>query len=265
MRLSTHNSMWRWIAGSSLQLVTASALCAQQGAAPAQPTAMPTPPSTTNPLVAPGNGTEPGTVIDSIVAVVNGDVVLESDVDEERRFESIQPYRGSLSEFSRDRAVQRIIDRTLILQQAALEPEDAAVTSQALDAQLQTLRKDIPECGQYHCETNAGWEKFLNAKGFTAKEFQDRWRKRMELLRLIEVRFRNGIRISDEEIKNYYEKTMLPEYAKQKVTPPKLETISQRIEEVLLQQQVGNLLRDWLKSLRAQGNVWVMKPGEVAP
>ena len=82
---------------------------------------------------------------------------------------------------------------------------------------------------------------------------------------MIEVRFRNGIRISDDEIKNYYTNTMLPEYAKQKVAPPKLETISPRIEEVLLQQQVGNLLRDWLKSLRAQGNVWVMKPGEVAP
>ena len=80
----------------------------------------------------------------------------------------------------------------------------------------------------------------------------------MELLR-------SGIRISNDEVKEYYEKTMLPEYAKQKVTPPKLETISARIEEVLLQQQVGNLLRDWLKSLRAQGNVWVMRPGEVAP
>ena len=33
---------------------------------------------------------------------------------------------------------------------------------------------------------------------------------------------------------------MLPEYEKQNVTPPKLETISTRIEEVLLQQQVGS-------------------------
>jgi hypothetical protein len=257
--------MWQWMAGSLVQLAAASLLCAQQGTAPTQPAALPTPPSATNPLVAPGNNSEQGTLIDAVVAVVNGDVILESDVDEERRFESIQPYRGSLAEFSRDRAVQRLIDRTLILQQAALEPEDAAVSDEALNAQLQTLRKDIPECKQYHCETDAGWANFLNAKGFTVKEFQDRWRKRMELLRLIEVRFRNGIRISDDEIKNYYDKTMLPEYAKQKVTPPKLETISQRIEEVLLQQQVGNLLRDWLKSLRAQGNVWVMKPGEVAP
>ncbi|MBS1822504.1 MAG: peptidylprolyl isomerase [Acidobacteria bacterium] len=252
------------MAGCLAPVVLALRLCAQQPAVPAQ-TAPPVPPSATNPPVAPGNGEAQGTLIDAVVAVVNGEVILESDVDEERRFESIQPYRGSAAEFSRDRAVQRLIDRTLILQQAALEPEDSAVSDQALNAQLQTLRKDIPECSQFHCETDAGWASYLNSKGFTVSEFQDRWRKRMELLRLIEVRFRNGIRISDDEIRNYYETTMLPEYAKQKVAAPKLETISQRIEEVLLQQQVGNLLRDWLKSLRAQGNVWVMKPGEVAP
>ena len=58
---------------------------------------------------------------------------------------------------------------------------------------------------------------------------------------------------------------MLPEYAKRNVTPPPLETISKRIEEVLLQQQVSALLEDWLKSLRAQGSVRMMTPGEVAP
>ena len=48
---------------------------------------------------------------------------------------------------------------TLILQQAALQPEDA-VTDAELDAQLATLRKDIPACKQYHCETDAGWQKY---------------------------------------------------------------------------------------------------------
>jgi uncharacterized protein YdbL (DUF1318 family) len=239
-----------------LSLLWASSLFGQQAPASAQQQA--------RSASVPAQG-EQGTELDGVVAVVNGDVVLESDVDEERRFEKIQPYRGSLNEFSRDRAVQRIIDRTLILQQAALEPEEVAVTDAELAKQLQTLRKDIPACKAYQCETDAGWAKFLGDNGFTVTEFQDRWRKRMALLRLIEVRFRNGIRITNDEITDYYEKTMLPEYAKQKVTPPKLDTISARIEEVLLQQQVGNLLRDWLKSLRAQGNVWVMRPGEVAP
>ncbi|MEI9981495.1 MAG: hypothetical protein WDN23_21390 [Edaphobacter sp.] len=36
-----------------------------------------------------------GVVLDRVVAVVNGDVILESDMDEERRFEEIQPFRSA--------------------------------------------------------------------------------------------------------------------------------------------------------------------------
>jgi peptidyl-prolyl cis-trans isomerase SurA len=204
-----------------------------------------------------------GVVLDRVIAVVNGDVILESDVDEERRFEEIQPYRVA-SNFTRERTIERLVDRSLILQQAAMEPEDV-VSDKELDAQMQTLRKDIPACKQYHCETDEGWQSYVESHGFTVEEFRERWRKRMQLLKFIEVRFRNGIEISDKEIKDYYEETMLPEYAKRNVTPPKLETISNRIEEVLLQQRVGALLEDWLKSLRAQGSVRMITPGEVAP
>ncbi|HMG03064.1 MAG TPA: SurA N-terminal domain-containing protein [Edaphobacter sp.] len=253
MRDLTHNPVKWWIEGILAFTITTGCVGAQQPAVP------PSAPLTTVP------GQDRGTEIDGVVAVVNGAVILESDVDEERRFEAIQPYRGSSAEFSRDRAVQRLIDRALILQQAKLESDRIAVSKEELDQQIETLRRDIPGCREYHCETEDGWQRYLTANGFTVPEFRERWEKRMELLRLIDIRFRNGIHISDDEIKEYYEKTMLPEYARQKVTPPKLETISKRIEEVLLQQRVGSLLRDWLQSLRAQGNVWIMKQGEVAP
>jgi hypothetical protein len=203
-----------------------------------------------------------GIVLDRVVAIVNGDVLLDSDVDEERRFEMIQPYRGR-GEISRDAAVQRLIDRTLILQEAEQLPE-MEVTNQELDQQLATLRKDIPECKEFHCETDVGWQRYLSDHGFTETEFRARWLKRMELLRYIEMRFRSGVHITDDQIKEYYESTMLPEYARRKVTPPKLETVSQRIQEVLLQQQVSNLLRDWLASLRAQGTVRIVKQDEAA-
>jgi parvulin-like peptidyl-prolyl isomerase len=204
-----------------------------------------------------------GVVLDRLVAVVNGDVILESDVDEERRFEEIQPLRMA-ADSTRARIIERLVDRALILQQAALQPE-GAVSDKELDAQLATLRKDIPACKQYHCETDEGWKKFLADHGFTVEEFASRWRQRMQLLRFIEVRFRNGVKISDDEIQAYYEKALLPEYAKRKVTPPPLETVKKRIEEILLQQQVTALLQDWLKSLRAQGSVRIMIPGEEAP
>jgi peptidyl-prolyl cis-trans isomerase SurA len=210
-----------------------------------------------------GAAAAPGVVLDRLVAVVNGDVILESDVDEERRFEEIQPYRAA-TDSTRAKIIERLVDRALILQQAALQPEDA-VPDKDLDAQLATLRKDIPTCKQYQCETDEGWKKFLSDHGFTEQEFRARWLQRMQLLKFIEVRFRNGVTIKDDEIEAYYQKTMLPEYARRNAPPPPLETIKRRIEEVLLQQQVSALLQDWLKSLRAQGSVRIMVPGEVAP
>ena len=206
----------------------------------------------------------PGTELDGVVAIVNGDLVLDSDVDEERRFEALQPYRDSSDVFSRDRAIERLINRDLILQQAKLQPE-ADITDAEVKTELDALRKAIPDCKKYQCETADGWDRFLDDHGFTEAALSERWRERMEVLRFIEQRFRMGIKITPEEIKDYYQKTMLPEYAKKNVTPPKLETLTDRIQEVLLQQKVSNLLNDWLKSLRAQGSVTVLHPGETAP
>ena len=205
-----------------------------------------------------------GEVLDQVVAVVNADLVLESDVDEERRFIAFQPFRDQSKPYSRSQAIARLVDRTLILQQAKLQAGEP-VTEADVDAQLTALRKDIPACKQFDCATDAGWEKFVAAQGFTMAELRDRWRERMQVLRFIELRFRMGIRISPEEIKTYYEKTLLPEYARQKAAPPKLAAISDRIQEILLQQQVSALLVDWLASLKAQGTVRMAKPGEVEP
>lgn len=205
-----------------------------------------------------------GETIDRVIAIVNGDLILESDVDEERRFAAFQPFSTSGAEFTRVRAIERLINRTLILQQSRLQMI-GGVTEVQVTTQIQTLRKDIPECKQYHCETEAGWDKFLADQGFTKEELQLRWRQRMEVLSYIENRFRMGIRITPEEISAYYTKELLPQYAKQKAAPPKLEELSDRIQEILLQQRVSKLLQDWLTSLRAQGTVQILKPGEVAP
>ena len=205
-----------------------------------------------------------GVLVDQVIAVVNGDLILESDVEEERRFAVFQPIGTPGGSFSRDDAIQRLIDRALILQQAKLQPEQA-VTPEQVKAELDQLRKDIPPCRRYHCETQAGWEKFIHDQGFTLEELTERWTERMQTLRFVEMRFRMGIRIEPAAIKVYYQKTLLPEYTKQNATAPPLDSISDRIQEVLLQEEVGKLLDDWLQTLKAEGSVRMMKPGEVQP
>ena len=210
---------------------------------------------------APGTGTE--VTLDRVAAMVNGDLILESDLDAEQRFAAFQPF-SEVQQATREELLDRLIDRTLILQQMALQPE-AAIGDAAVDEQLTLLRKSIPKCAAYPCTTEAGWEKFVADQGFTREEVQDRWRQRMEVLRFIEERFRMGIRISQAEIDEYYKTTMLPAYEKENAAAPPEATIADRIQEILLQQQVDKLLDDWLATLRAQGSVRILKPGEEAP
>ena len=203
-------------------------------------------------------------LVDQVIAVVNGELILESDIDEERRFEAFQPFRGAVGPTSRAELINRLIDRALILQQAKLQPNDRVTVIEAQD-QLKTIREDIPACKSFHCNTEAGWQKFVQDQGFSLPQINELWRQRMEILRFIELRFRSGIRVSPEEIKSYYDKTLSPELIRQNTQPPPLDTVSDRIQEILLQERVGSLLTDWLTSLKAQGTVRIMKPGEEAP
>jgi peptidyl-prolyl cis-trans isomerase SurA len=208
---------------------------------------------------------ERGDVIDRIVAIVNGDLILESDVEEEERFTKLYPYSDSDQKGSlRDRAIRRLTDRALIQQQQAGFPQ-APVTDADVDKEEADLRKDLPACVAANCKSEAGWKKFITDNGFTEEEIRERLRQRLSILRFIEQRFRSGVRISDAQISDYYNQTLLPEYAKRNVAAPPLDVVHDRIQEILLEQQVSSLLDQWLKALRDNGSVRTLKRGEEAP
>jgi peptidyl-prolyl cis-trans isomerase SurA len=207
---------------------------------------------------------ERGDVIDRIVAIVNGDLVLESDVEEEERFTRLYPYGTNENMPLRDQAITRLIDRTLINQQQAGFPQ-TPITDEQVAKDEADLRKDLPACAHADCSSDAGWKNFLTKEGFTEEELRGRLRQRTQVLHFIEQRFRNGVRISDQQIEDFYNSTMLPEYEKQKATAPPLDSVRDRINEVLLQQQVSSLLDQWLKTLRDSGHVRMMQNGVEAP
>ena len=76
--------------------------------------------------------THAGVLIDRVVAVVNGDVVLESDVEEERRMSVFQPISSPEGMATREKAIERLVNRRLLLQQAQLQPQHA-VTEADID------------------------------------------------------------------------------------------------------------------------------------
>ena len=207
---------------------------------------------------------ERGDVIDRIVAIVNGDLVLESDVDEEERFTRLYPYGMDDTKSLREQSITRMIDRTLLLQQLRGFPQ-SPVQDEQVNSEEADLRKDLPACAHTDCASDAGWKKFLESMGFTEDELRARLKQRAEVLHFVEQRFRNGVRLSDKEVEDYYTNTLLPQYARQKATAPPLDSIRDRVEEILLQQQVSSLLDSWLKTLRDSGHVRMLQQDVETP
>jgi peptidyl-prolyl cis-trans isomerase SurA len=201
----------------------------------------------------------PGAVVlDHVVAVINGSVILESDVREEMRYGVLQPFTVTPTRNTPQLALQRLIDRALILQQMQTTQFATPPTPEEVQQRLKELRAVIPECAQYHCNTEAGWQALLQAHGLAEKEVEKHWTERMTILSFIQSRFGSGVRVTAQEIADYYHKNLVPQFHGQ--NPPPLERVSSRIQEILLQQRVSSLLLEWLQSLKSEGSVSILDP-----
>lgn len=200
------------------------------------------------------------TTVDRVVAVVNRQPILESDIEDEMRLSVLDPSTGGQEKVFAQEALDRLVSRALIEQQIRQQDLPAAEPNPSeIAARIQEIRNDLPACVRAGCRSDAGWTAFLAKHELTPERVQIYMRNRLEILSFIEMRFRQGIRISPEEIEKYYRETLLPQYPASQ-TPPPLEQVSSRIEEILLQQQVNVLFDNWLANLRSQGQIEILDP-----
>jgi hypothetical protein len=199
-------------------------------------------------------------VLDRVVAVVNKHAILASDLDDEIRLSILDPNGVGRGALTRQQALEQLISRALIEQQIRQEDMPAIEPSQEeVNARLDELRKQSPTCVHQNCASDAGWKAFLAAHQLAPERVESYLRYRLEILRFIEQRFRQGIQISPQQIETYYHDTLLPQYTPGEAVPP-LDQVAPRIQEILLEQQVNVLFDDWLRNLRQQGDVEVVDP-----
>ncbi len=197
-------------------------------------------------------------VLDRVVADVDGQAILASDVDDEMRFSALQPGFEPPEDNTPQRALNRVIDRTLIDQQRALQPGMAVVSQKDVDEAVAEMRKQISATTKTDCKTDAGWKAFLVQHGFTPAEVEDRMHERLAILKFIDVRFGVAVQVSNAAVRNYYEQVLTPELKRDKAPVPELRAVAPRIREILRQQQVSSMIDEWLKSLRAERQVQIL-------
>lgn len=220
-------------------------------------------------LVCPASAQDPHQsqpmVLDSVVAVVNRHAILASDIDEEIRLSVLDPGQTRQEQLTRQHALEQLISRALIQQQIRREDVQAVEPSaDEVKARVSEIRRELPACVHQNCASDEGWKTFLAEHDLTPGRVDAYFRYRLEILRFIEQRFRPGIHIPSQEVEAYYREKLLPQYAPGEVVPP-LDTVSPRIEEILLQQKVNVLFDDWLTNLRKQGDVEVLDPALETP
>jgi hypothetical protein len=190
-------------------------------------------------------------VVDRMVAVVNKHVVLASELDQTARVECLMQGKtpDQISAADSASALERLIDRSLLEQQimngAELDPakEDVA-------AQVKDLRAHFPAAA-----TDEGWKSLLNSYGLTQADVEDHFTTQSRIMRFVDLRFRSLVRVDKLAIRAYYEQRLLPELKKTGAAEPPLAEVSDKIEKILVEQSIDEMLGHWLETLRAQSHI----------
>ncbi len=200
-------------------------------------------------VLAPGAST--GEVIERIVGRVGHHVILQSELDDALRYQALVAGRepGSFSLEERKETLDRLVDQLLI--QGQMDRSTFVhVAMEAIDRQVREIRRQIAGA-----ETDDSWRALLERYGLTETDVRNRVAEQLDILRYVDARFRTNIHIDKRSIENYYQEQFLSQLRKTGARDIPLKEVSDRIEEILIQQRMNELTSAWLQNLRTQEEV----------
>jgi peptidyl-prolyl cis-trans isomerase SurA len=202
-------------------------------------------------------------IIDRMVAVVNRQVILQSEVEQAARLEFFLDGKrlDQLTAKDLEDARERLIDQALLQQQivstAQLDP-----TPEELAARLHEVRAQIDGGA-----SDAKWQAMLAAYGVTEHDVEQQITSQIRVLRFVDLRFRGLVRVDKTAIATYYQDVLVPQLQKQGAAVPPVDKVSDKITQILVEQRIDGLLNAWLQTLRSQTHIEKMnmeadvKPG----
>src|SRR5687767_9317444 len=169
-------------------------------------------------------------VIDRIVAVIGGKVIItQSDVRKERRL---------LLALGKDAGTDEIILRDLIDRRLLAEQIEQfagiQVSDEAINARLAEVR---------------------NPGDLSSEDLRSAVVSEIGRTEFIIQRFRQFIRVSDEEVNNYYQNVFAPAVRAKNLPVPPRETVTIDIQRTIVSEKLENELMDWLENLRRRNDV----------
>ena len=176
-------------------------------------------------------------VMDRIVARVENDIILLSDV---RELEEYQELVNGKSE-SESAIVDRLIDQWIVRSEAELSrfPEPK---SEEIDREVARVVKSFASVEEYEArKKQSGLSDAEVRKIVTAKLYLNSY---------LDSRFRPSVQIDEKAVEDFYKNAVVPRAKARGQEPPTLEASRDIIQDALVQSDIDEQADRWLKESR---------------
>lgn len=221
------------------------ALIAQAGLA--QPPASPAAPKPTAPQAASSSQPAgPAKLQDRIVAVVNEDPVLESEIDRAIILGLQQPREGENERAFRRRVLDSLIDDRLRLHEID-RFGFTQVAVEEVDRSMAEIRSRFA--------TEEEYQAALKQAGISQRALRQLAARQLMTLTYVEERLGPRVFVSLEDINDYYSTKLAAEMQRRGQPLPPIEEVREDIRVVLREQRLTEEIQRWTRTLRNTSDV----------
>jgi parvulin-like peptidyl-prolyl isomerase len=137
-------------------------------------------------------------VVERIVAVVNDDVILQSEVEDRLRLLAAESQALDAGKL-RQQAIDHMVDERLIAQEAV---------TLRIEVDRMEVDRTVDEIKRQNKITHAELEEALRAQGMTLASYREDLKKQLLRIKVIQLQVRSRVSVSDEDVRKAYEKNL---------------------------------------------------------
>ena len=189
-----------------------------------------------------------GRVVDRIVARIESDILLLSQMRELGAFQQLVEGKAE----SDDGLLAELIEQWIV-QTEATESRFPEPAQSEVDRELARLVAQFPTAEAYKSK--------LSELGLSATQVRQMLVRQIYIERYIDYKFRPSVQIKSEDVQNYYQTELLPELAKKNEAAPRRTDVEGQILELLTQRAITDLATKWLDDTKSRLKIETTMPG----
>jgi parvulin-like peptidyl-prolyl isomerase len=178
-------------------------------------------------------------VVDRIVARIEDDIILQSQVRELGAFQQLIEGHAE----SDDKLLEELIEQWVVETEATASHFQQPAQSE-VDREAARLRE--------HFASPENYASRLNELGLSAAQVRELLIRQIYVERYVDYKFRPSVQIESADIDAYYKKELLPELAKKNQPSPDPAKVEQQIRELLIQRGISDLTAKWLDDTKSR-------------